>query len=384
MSYRGCFASSGIFQAVPLSSSLCRMVQSKKPLPKRRSFSSQTSKHVVKPHVFSFISNSFVRNPTSITLFTIITTLSITVLFTKPSIFSKLPNPFTSSPLSSSESQKPSFANVYGYTTLDTFDHDTSSFTQGLVYNSESPLQNTIWESSGGFGDSELRLIDIESGEILKRKSVHESYFAEGLTYYQGKLYQLTWRSELGIIYDSETLQEIATWKYSGEGWGLTVVSDENSGAQLYMSDGSDRLKVIDLETFDVVRELEVFDGNQTIPLLNELQFIDGYIWANIWGSFLIARIDPMTGKVHSWIDFQGILKQEHVRNHQGLQLDVFNGIAYDSKSKRIFVTGKRWPKLFQIQVEERVVLDRNVRNRSSAFFLNKNTVNRIYKSMSF
>jgi glutaminyl-peptide cyclotransferase len=219
------------------------------------------------------------------------------------------------------------------------FPHDPKAFTQGLEFHA-----GFLYESTGIKRHSSLRKVTIAQGHVLQSVSLGPEYFGEGLTIFGGKIYQLTWLSKTGFIYDLRSLRKTGEFHYQSEGWGLT--HDEQS---LILSDGSNQLLFIDPATFRVQRRLEVYAGREAVVNLNELEYIHGLIYANIWHSPRIARIDPHTGKVVAWIDLKEISAKE-----QGEPEAVLNGIAYDSNGDRLFVTGKDWAHLFQIRIEEK------------------------------
>lgn len=233
--------------------------------------------------------------------------------------------------------QIPARAVRFGYRVVREYPHDPAAFTQGLLYH-----EGFLYESTGLQGQSTLRKVELETGRVLQRFDVSGQYFAEGLALFGGRLYQLTWQSRLGFVYDLRTFQVQRLFNYRGEGWGLT-----HNGTSLILSDGSNRLRYFHPETFDPQQEVEVFDGQRPLTLLNELEYIDGEVWANIWQSERVARINPTTGQVLGWIDLSGLLSAEDRRR----PVDVLNGIAYDPQGKRLFVTGKLWPKLFEIEL---------------------------------
>lgn len=220
-----------------------------------------------------------------------------------------------------------------------TFPHDPNAFTQGLEY-----YDGFLYESTGLQGKSSLRKVAIESGRVLQRVTLTPKDFGEGLTIFQGKIYQLTWLEKTGYIYNLQSFRKIGEFHYESEGWGLA--HDEHS---LIISDGSNQLQFIDPVTFKVQRRLEVYAGREAVTNLNELEYIHGLIYANIWHERRIARIDPQTGQVLSWLDLEEIAaKEEH--DAEG----VLNGIAYDEKGDRLFITGKDWSELLQIKIEEK------------------------------
>lgn len=223
------------------------------------------------------------------------------------------------------------------YKVVKVYPHDAKAFCQGLVYDGE-----TLYESTGIYGQSTLRQVDLETGRVEKKRSLNRRLFGEGLALVDDKLYQLTWKSGVGIVYDAKTLSFIEQFSYRGEGWGLAY-----DGKHLILSDGSYRLRFLDPKTFEVVKTVAVKDGRRPIIRLNELEYIDGKLYANILFSDKIVVINPSTGKVTGWLDLAGI-------NNKPLGPDdVLNGIAYDKKSKRLLVTGKNWPNLFAITLED-------------------------------
>ena len=225
----------------------------------------------------------------------------------------------------------------YTYEVVRTFPHDRDAFTQGLVY-----LDGALLESTGLNGQSTLRRVELATGRILQQVRVPSQYFAEGMTVLGGKIYQLTWQSQKGFVYDLATFALEKEFAYAGEGWGLTT-----DGHSLILSDGTDQLRFLDPATFKVTRTLRVTRAGQPLRLLNELEFIRGEIYANIWQSHTVARIDPATGRVLGVIDFFGLLPAAD----RAANTDVLNGLAYDPATDRLFVTGKNWPKLFEVRL---------------------------------
>ncbi|RMD69804.1 MAG: glutaminyl-peptide cyclotransferase [Gammaproteobacteria bacterium] len=221
-------------------------------------------------------------------------------------------------------------APTLGYRVVHAYPHDPGAFTQGLVYH-----QGLLYESTGLYGRSSLRQVILETGEVIRERRLPGHLFGEGLALCGDRLIQLTWRAGVGFVYDKRTFEPIAEFRYSGEGWGLAC-----QGRQLVMSDGSATLRFLDPETFAVVGKVEVRDGASPVEHINELEFVEGRLWANIWPSRRIAVIDPATGKVEAWIDFGDLLPAAK---------GAMNGIAYDGKGKRLLVTGKLWPRLFEI-----------------------------------
>lgn len=227
---------------------------------------------------------------------------------------------------------------VYGYRVVDIYPHDPGDFTQGLVY-----VDGVLYEGTGQYGRSGLEKKDLETGQTLHELPLPDIYFGEGMTVLGDKIYQLTWREHTGFVYDKETFQLLATWSYPGEGWGLT-----HDGQQLIMSDGTDVLTFIDPETLQIVGRVQVQNVlGRPLAKLNELEYVDGEVYANIWTTDIIARIDPTTGEVLGLIDLSNLLPLTEVT----APVDVLNGIAYDAAGGRLFVTGKLWPKLYEIDL---------------------------------
>jgi glutaminyl-peptide cyclotransferase len=221
-----------------------------------------------------------------------------------------------------------------GYKIVHTYPHDRDAFTQGLLYH-----EGFLYEATGIEGKSSLRKVELTTGKVLQRVDLPGAYFGEGLALWKDKLIQLTWKSKIGFVYDRATFRQIRTFNYSREGWGIT-----QDGKRLIMSDGSSTLYFWDPETFKEIGHLDVTDKGKPVPELNELEYIRGEIYANVWMTERIARISPSTGRVLGWIELQGLLTPA-----ERAGTDVMNGIAYDAKQNRLFVTGKRWPKLFEI-----------------------------------
>ena len=225
---------------------------------------------------------------------------------------------------------------VYGYRVLAVYPHDPEAFTQGLVYQ-----DGGFYESTGLWGRSSLRRVDLETGEVLQMRSLPDRYFAEGLTLFDGLLFQLTWKSRTGFVYDKATFDLLGAFGYPTEGWGLT-----HDGRRFIMSDGTPNLYFLDPRSLSRSGKVEVYDENGPVWRLNELEYIDGQVYANVWQTDRIARIDPATGRVTAWIDLTGLLPAE-----DRARADVLNGIAWDAEGGRLFVTGKLWPWLYQIEL---------------------------------
>lgn len=227
----------------------------------------------------------------------------------------------------------------YTYVVRNVYPHSDRSYTQGLYFDGGS-----LWEGTGEYGRSVLQRIDLETGrsEVLAR--LPHSEFGEGIARLGDRIYQLTWQNNLLHIYDAATFEPIRTLRYAGEGWGLTT-----DGKSLYLSDGTEYIREMDPETFRQKRRITVTAAGRPVPFLNELEWIDGRIWANVYTTDRIVIIDPVGGAVEGIVDLTGLLPAEAVTP----QTDVLNGIAYDAERKRIFVTGKNWSKLFEIQIEK-------------------------------
>ena len=227
----------------------------------------------------------------------------------------------------------------YTYKVIAIYPHDITSYTQGLYWH-----DGYMWEGTGEYGNSKLRQVRLETGEVMKELSLEDKYFGEGIALLDGLIYQLTWREGECFVYDSETFEKVGSFLYAGEGWGLTT-----DGEKLYMSDGSSKIKVLDPENFEVVSSFEVRDGRRSVAMLNELEWIDGLIWANVYQTDDIVVINPETGEVAAHIDLSRLLPTIERTPYT----DVLNGIAYDAGNDRIFVTGKRWPKIYEIELVE-------------------------------
>ena len=234
-----------------------------------------------------------------------------------------------------------SFANdvpVYGYDVVASFAHDRTAFTQGLLVH-----EGALIESTGLVGSSTLRRVELQTGRVLQMTHVPVPHFAEGITILDGCIYQLTWQSRKGFVYDVKTLKKTGEFAYDGEGWGLT-----NDGKSLLLSDGTNVIRVLDPATFRVTRTIHVTRSGKPLARLNELEYVNGEIFANVWMSKGIARIDPKSGKVTGWIDLSGLAAISDGGNRDA----VLNGIAYDAAADRLFVTGKLWAKLYEIKLK--------------------------------
>ena len=225
----------------------------------------------------------------------------------------------------------------FSFRVVKAFPHDPTAFTQGLVF-----ADGIFYESTGLRGYSTLRKVTPETGAVIQQVTVGDRYFAEGLTLVGAELLQLTWEERTGFVYDKNSLKLLRTFAYPTEGWGMAF-----DGRQLVMSDGSSSLFFLDPKTLKPARTLQVLDGGRPVPRLNELEFVRGELWANVWQTDRIARINSVTGRVTGWIDLTGLLRPE-ARGPEG---DVLNGIAWDKAGDRVFVTGKKWPWLFQVEI---------------------------------
>ena len=229
-------------------------------------------------------------------------------------------------------------APVQSFTVVQSYPHDPAAFTQGLVF-----ADGEFYESTGLYGESSLRRVEIASGKVLQSRRVDRQYFAEGLALVGDALVQLTWQHQLGFVYDRKTMEPRSTFAYKVEGWGLAY--DAKGG--LVLSDGSDTLFFLDPKTYSVIRTLRVSDAGRPVRQINELEWIEGEIWANVWQTDRIVRIAPGTGAVNAWVDFASLWP----RARRTPPADEFNGIAYDPAGKRIFVTGKKWPRLYEVKI---------------------------------
>jgi glutaminyl-peptide cyclotransferase len=221
---------------------------------------------------------------------------------------------------------------------LRTYPHDVNAYTQGLFYK-----DGFIYESTGLLNRSSVRRVRLETGEVVQKRDLAAGYFGEGITWWGKQLIELTWQSEVGFVYNLETFAPEKRFSYPGEGWGLTRNDEE-----IIMSDGTAHLRFLNPKTLRETRRMQVTANGVALDKLNELEWVEGEIYANIWQTDKIARIDPKTGAVIGWVDLKGILPaKDYIDGHT----DVLNGIAYDAKQRRLFVTGKHWPKLFEIRI---------------------------------
>lgn len=225
---------------------------------------------------------------------------------------------------------------IYGYQVVNIYPHDPHAFTQGLVYE-----DGILYEGTGLEGKSTLRKVDLKTGTVLQLYELSNEYFGEGITVWGDKIFQLTWESNIGFYYDKQSLTPLGQFYYATQGWGLT-----HDGQRLIMSDGSATLYFLEPGTFMEISRLQVTDENGPVDKLNELEYVRDEIFANVWPTERIARISPLNGKVLGWIDLTGLLGY-----YKNREVDVLNGIAYDANNDRLFVTGKYWPKLFEIKL---------------------------------
>ena len=226
---------------------------------------------------------------------------------------------------------------LYTYTVVRTYPHDRDAFTQGLQY-----TDGVLYEGTGLNGRSSIRKVKLETGEVLQKRDVDAQYFGEGITVWKSELFQLTYQSGIAFTYDRQTFAPKRSFTYTGEGWGLT-----HNQSNLIMSDGTEYLRVLDPATFAERRRLRVTADGRPLKNLNELEYVKGEIFANVWQTEYVARIDPSSGRVKAYIDLRGLLTPR-----EAASVDVLNGIAYDPAADRLFVTGKLWPKLFEIALK--------------------------------
>jgi len=231
---------------------------------------------------------------------------------------------------------------TYTYDVVKVWPHDPAAFTEGLMY-----VGGILLESTGMNGASTLRKVDLATGRVLQEVRLSSEYFGEGTTALGGKIYQLTWQNHVGFVYDFERMEKEREFPFTGEGWGLTT-----DGHSLIMSDGTNQIRFLDPTTLTVTRTITVLNRGQSLPMINELEYIKGEIYANVWQTPVVARIDPASGRVVGLIDFSGLLDPADYAGHAAP--DVLNGIAYDAAGDRLFVTGKYWPKLFEVRLKPR------------------------------
>jgi glutaminyl-peptide cyclotransferase len=228
-------------------------------------------------------------------------------------------------------------APTYGYTVVAKYPHSTNDFTEGLIY-----LDGKFYEGTGMEGRSGVKVYEPATGKVLQEHKMTGAYFGEGIVDVGPYLYQWTWQTHIGVVMDRATLKPVRTFDYTGEGWAMT-----KDNTSIITSDGTSTLRFRDPKTFKETRHIEVHDGSKPIDQLNELEYIKGEIWSNVWHDNRIARIDPKDGHVIAWVDFTGLLPANQKKDDES----VLNGIAYDAQKDRIFVTGKQWPTIFEIKV---------------------------------
>ena len=274
--------------------------------------------------------------PSSVPTKSLVTITTETVAVATPQDVSSQPtSPVSTNAASSSEHGS---IPVYTYEIVNIYPHDRGAFTQGLVYEEGGIL----YEGTGLRGRSTLRLVELETGDVLRLHSLPIHLFGEGVAVYGDQIFQLTWQSHVGFVYDKDSFELLQEFTYPTEGWGIT-----HDGQRLIMSDGTSTLHFLDPETLEETGQIEVYDQNGPVNRLNELEYIHGEVYANVWKTDRISRIDPHTGRVTGWIDLTGLLTEED----RVEPVDVLNGIAYDADNDRLFVTGKLWPKIFEIEL---------------------------------
>ena len=235
------------------------------------------------------------------------------------------------------DSKSPDISRTYTYKVINTFPHDRKAFTQGLVFE-----DGVLYEGTGLPGRSTLRKVELETGNVLQTRKLSDEFFGEGITIYESNIIQLTFLSNIGFVYNKHTFELVREFNYPTQGWGIT-----HNGSHLIMSDGTPILYFLDPATFERVSRITVYDRDVLVWRLNELEYVEGQIYANVWPTERIARIEPETGKVLGWIDMKGLVARQDYTEYE----DVLNGIAYDKENDRLFVTGKFWPKLFEIKL---------------------------------
>lgn len=229
----------------------------------------------------------------------------------------------------------------YTYVVVHSYPHDRSAFTEGLFF-----LNGYLYESTGLEGQSTLRKVRLETGQVVQRHDLPSQYFGEGIVNWKDRIIQLTYMTQIGFVYNRASFTAERQFTYPGQGWALT-----QDGTHLYMSDGTPQIRVWDPETLRELRRITVTEQGRPVPNVNELEWVNGEIYANIWLSDRIARIDPASGRIVGWIDLAGLLPLDERIADGPEATDVLNGIAYDARKDRLFVTGKRWPKLFEIRL---------------------------------
>jgi glutamine cyclotransferase len=226
---------------------------------------------------------------------------------------------------------------IYTYSIVNAYPHNRNAFTEGLTFD-----KGFLYESTGRYGSSSLRKVDLTTGNVLQVRSLPAEYFGEGITVYDDSIIQLTWQSHTGFVYNEDSFNLLRQFNYPTDGWGLTC-----DGERLIMSDGTSILHFLNPKTLESMGEIEVRDNGKPVNNLNELEYVNGKVYANVWKTDRIAVIDPQDGRVTGWIDLSGLLQTQAYSGH----VDVLNGIAYDAQTDRLFVTGKLWPFLFEIKL---------------------------------
>lgn len=238
------------------------------------------------------------------------------------------------------DTTQPARTPTYTYEVVASYPHDPAAFTEGLFIH-----EGKLFESTGNVGTSWMREVDLTTGRVIRQRDLPKPHFGEGIVIFGDKIYELTWTTGKAFVFDWKTFKPTNEFSYEGEGWALTT-----DGTSLIMDDGTAVIKWRDPKTFAVTRSVVVTDHGESVPKLNELEWIKGEIWANVWMSDQIARIDPATGHVTGWIDLSGLLNSMDKTGKE----DVLNGIAYDAVNDKIYVTGKYWPKLYEIKLKRR------------------------------
>ncbi len=228
---------------------------------------------------------------------------------------------------------------IYSYKIIQSYPHDPQAFTQGLVFE-----DGFLYEGTGLYQFSSLRKVDLETGNVLQIRENPDQFFGEGITIFGNKIIQLTWQSKIGFVYDKNTFNLLQEFHYPYEGWGIT-----HDGKHLLISDGTSTVHFLDPDTFKEIGKIEVYENNTPVTRINELEYIKGKIYANIWQTDLIAIINPLNGSITGWVDLRGILSDRDFIE----RIDVLNGIAYDEIGERLFITGKFWPHIFEIELIE-------------------------------
>lgn len=228
---------------------------------------------------------------------------------------------------------------VYGYEVINTYPHDVGAFTEGLQY-----VDGVLYEGTGPDGSSTLRKVDLKSGKVLKEFKYPPDIFGEGITLLNGKIYQLTYKTEKGYVFDAKTFTKLDSFRYAGQGWGMTT-----DGTSLIFSNGSNVIQYLDPNTLTVTKKIGIFDGVNPFEMINELELVHGELYANIWMTDRLAIIDLATGKVKAYVDLSNLLPKKD----STMITDVLNGIAYDETGDRLFVTGKLWSKIFEIKIKK-------------------------------